>query len=251
MRIVIIDDEINCRIVLRDRIAKLNSSCKIVGEASGVESGISLIEQEKPDLVFLDIQMNDGTGFDLLNKLDDLEFELIFTTAFDQYAIKAFKYAATDYLLKPVDKNELSASIERIRNRKKKLDANSGLLSIYQNGDFNSICLRTEDNIRQVNLNDISFIKADGSYCVFNLLNKERVVLSKPLKEYAEILPDTVFLRTHKSYLVNLNSIKSFKYKSLLLTLYSGDDVLVSRRNKTSVLNKVVQNNSIELLKNT
>jgi two-component system LytT family response regulator len=77
------------------------------------------------------------------------------------------------------------------------------------------------------------------------------VVLSKPLKEYAEILPDTVFLRTHKSYLVNLNSIKSFKYKSLILTLYSGDDVLVSRRNKTSVLNKVVQNNSIELLKNT
>ena len=87
------------------------------------------------------------------------DIELIFTTAFDQYAIKAFKYAATDYLLKPVDKNELSASIERIRNRKKKLDANSGLLSIYQNGDFNSICLRTEDNIRQVNLNDISFIK--------------------------------------------------------------------------------------------
>lgn len=250
MKIVIIDDEMNCRIVLRDKIVKLNSSLEIVGEAHGVESGVDLIQKTNPDLVFLDIQMNDGTGFDLLNKLDNLKFELIFTTAFDQYAIKAFKYSATDYLLKPIDKNELSESLERIRKRKNKLDINSGLLSIYQNGEFDSICLRTEDNIRQVDLKNISFIKADGSYCVFHLMNKDRVVLSKPLKEYAELLPDTVFLRTHKSYLVNMNSIKSFKYKSLMLKLHSGDDVLVSRRNKKMVLNNIIQNNEIELLKN-
>ncbi len=120
MKVVVIDDEQNCRIVLRDKLVRLDPTLKVIGEASGVQSGIALIREKRPDLVFLDIQMNDGTGFDLLNMVKDVSFNLIFTTAFDQYAIKAFKFSATDYLLKPIDKKELLESIERIKSKNHK-----------------------------------------------------------------------------------------------------------------------------------
>lgn len=251
MKIVIIDDEQNCRFVLRDKILKLDSSYEIIGEAAGVESGIELIHQKKPEMVFLDIQMNDGTGFDLLNKIEFKNFHLIFTTAFDQYAIKAFKYAAIDYLLKPVDFNELSVAMKRVSNLTNTRDLTEGFLTAYDNGAFDTICLRTEDNIHEVELTDIESIKAEGSYCVFYLRNKNRIMISKPLKEYVELLPIPAFMRTHKSFLINLDLVESYKYKSSKLVLHSGEEIPVSRRNKQNVLNYVVKNKKIKLLKNS
>jgi len=250
MKVVVIDDEQNCRIVLRDKLVRLDPTLKVIGEASGVQSGIALIREKRPDLVFLDIQMNDGTGFDLLNMVKDVSFNLIFTTAFDQYAIKAFKFSATDYLLKPIDKKELLESIERIKSKNQKPNHNNGLLSIYESGDFDSIRLRSEDDIKDVQLTDILYIKADGSYCVFHLSTKDKIVVSKPLKEYADLLLETFFMRTHKSFLVNLHSVQSFHYKSLKLILLSGEEVSVSRRNKKEVLDQVVKTKRIKLLKN-
>lgn len=251
MKIVIIDDEKNCRIVLRDKLLKHDSSFNIVGEAYGVESGIDLIQQEKPDLVFLDIQMNDGTGFDLLNKIKYKNFHLIFTTAFDQYAIKAFKYTAIDYLLKPVDFNELSNAVKRVLELNSKRDFTEGFLATYEKDSFDTICLRTEDNVQEVELADIESIKAEGSYCVFYLRNKSKIMISKPLKEYVELLPIPTFMRTHKSFLINLDLVESYKYKSSTLVLHSGEEIPVSRRNKQNVLNHAVINKKIKLLKNS
>ena len=251
MKIVIIDDEQNCRIVLRDKLLKLDSSIDIVGEATGVETGIDLIQQKQPDLVFLDIQMNDGTGFDLLNKIKFKKFHLIFTTAFDQYAIKAFKYAAIDYLLKPVDFNELTDAVKRVLNETSKRDFTEGFLATYEKGKFDTICLRTEDNIHQIDLVDIESIKAEGSYCVFNLTNKKRIMISKPLKEYVELLPIPTFLRTHKSFLINLDLVDTFKYRSSHLVLHSGETIPVSRRNRSNVLEHVIKSKRIVLKKNS
>jgi len=251
MNIVLIDDEKNCRIVLRDKILKYDSNAIIVGEASGVESGLELILKTKPDLIFLDIQMNDGTGFDLLNKIENRTFKLIFTTAFDHYAIKAFKYAAVHYLLKPVDFQELSEAMDRVQKELPNPNLTKDFLATYEKGKFDTICLRTEDNIHQINLVDIESIKAEGSYCVFHLINKKRIMISKPLKEYVELLPIPAFLRTHKSFLINLDLVETFNYRSSKLVLHSGETIPVSRRNRSNVLDHVIKSKRIVLKKNS
>jgi len=249
MKVAIIDDEPNCRLVLRDKILKFDSKIDIVGEADGVKMGLNLINVEKPEVVFLDIQMNDGTGFDLLNRIENRDFLLVFTTAFDHYAIKAFKYAAIHYLLKPVDYNELAQAMSRLRSDIFFEDTSHDLLESYEKGDFDTLCLRTEEHLHKIKLCDIEWIKAEGSYCIFNLKSNDRIMISKPLKEYVEILPEENFIRPHKSFLINLNSIESYLYKSLELKLRSGQSIPVSRRNKQMILELTVASDSIQLLK--
>ena len=208
MKVVIIDDEENCRILLAHKINKYCKEATIVGEASSVKTGINLINEKKPDLIFLDIQMNDGTGFDLLNKIKEIKFKIIFTTAFDQYAIKAFKYSAIHYLLKPLDYIELIDAFNRATKEVNYQEQTKGFLNSYQNGNFDTICIRTEDNLYKLLLSEIELIEAEGSYCIFNLEDKKKIVISKSLKEYEQILPHENFVRVHRSYLINFNFIK-------------------------------------------
>lgn len=250
MKIVVIDDEVNCRILLKNKILKYDSNANIVGEANGVVTGMELIQKEHPDLVFLDIQMNDGTGFDLLNKLDFKAFNIIFTTAFDQYAIKAFKYAAIDYLLKPINYRTLSESLDRIELSSVTKNRFSHLVSSYTDREFDTIYLKTEDNMHEVKLSDIESVKAQGSYCTFHLKENIKILISKPLKEYCDLLPPIQFVRTHKSFLINLDMVKTYRLKSSLLVLSSGDLIPVSRRNKMNVFDTISKLPKIELLKN-
>ena len=212
---------------------------------------ISESEYRIEDLIFLDIQMNDGTGFDLLNRIENRSFKLIFTTAFDHYAIKAFKYAAVHYLLKPVDYKELAEAMNRVKKEIPNANLTKDFLATYERGKFDTICLRTEDNIHQINLVDIESIKAEGSYCVFHLISKKRIMISKPLKEYVELLPMPTFLRTHKSFLINLDLVEIFNYRSSKLVLNSGETIPVSRRNRSNVLDHVVKSKRIVLKKNS
>jgi two-component system, LytTR family, response regulator len=233
MNIVIIDDEKHCRELLKAQIERYCIDAKIVGEANGVNTGVTLIKETKPDLVFLDIQMNDGTGFDLLNKTDFDSFKLVFTTAFDEYAIKAFKYSAIHYLLKPIDKDELiDAYLRALHDSLSQAKSKENIINIYEKGEFETISLKTENSIYNINILDIEFIKAEGSYCVFNLENEEKIMISNPLKDYADILPQEIFIRTHKSYLVNLKQIKSFNKNALEIEMKTGKKTFVSRRNK-------------------
>jgi len=249
MNICIIDDEKNCRLVLRDKIKTHIKDAKIIGEADGVKKGVNMIMELKPDLIFLDIKMRDGSGFDLLNQLDSINFKLIFTTAFDNYAIKAFKYSALDYLLKPVDYKELCEAYNRAQKQIVDRQLNKQFLNTYESGKFETLCLRTEDDFNEVNINDIETIKAEGSYCIFELTNKKKIMISKPLKEYVQILPIPTFIRTHKSYLINADMVETFNYKSSELVLKSKKTIPVSRRNKANTLEIMLKMKHIKIKK--
>jgi two-component system LytT family response regulator len=196
----------------------LMSSCpnvKVIATADGVKSGIAAINKHHPDLVFLDIKMGDGTGFDLLKKLEPIDFKLIFITAYDQYAVKAFKFSALDYLLKPVDPDELQHAVEKTEQIIKEgikiqLDA---LEDNMDSGEKSGkkIILRTFDNIHLVHTKDIVYCESDGNYTTFYLLNDTKIMVSNRLKEYDEMLSEYGFFRVHKSYLINLSHIIRFE----------------------------------------
>jgi len=250
IQIVIVDDEEHCRIVLKNQIVKHCNGASIIGEANGVKSGIELIEKNKPDVVFLDIQMNDGNGFDLLNHFDEISFKIIFTTAFDNYAIKAFKYSAVHYLLKPIDYNELIIAYDRAILEINPQEATKAFINTYKNGTFDTLALKTQKKFYVVNISDIEFIEAEGSYCNHNLVTKDiPIMVSKPLKEYVEILSKTNFVRIHKSFLINLDHVKQFEYPSSEITMNSGKKVMVSRRNKGAFLDLVLHRKQIAIIR--
>jgi two-component system LytT family response regulator len=139
--------------------------------------------------------------------------------------------------------------MSRLLSESLPVDTMQDLLESYDNGEFDTLCLRTEDHLHKIHLSDIEWIKAEGSYCTFNLKTNDRIMISKPLKEYVEILPEDIFIRPHKSFLININSIDSYLFKSLELQLHSGESIPVSRRNKQVMLEHVMSIDSIRLLK--
>ncbi|MFT5823289.1 MAG: two-component system LytT family response regulator [Crocinitomix sp.] len=248
MKIAIIDDEENCSTLIRVHLNRLIKTSFEIRSANGVESGLQLIQTFQPDIVFLDIQMNDGTGFDILNRIESINFKIIFTTAFDNYAIRAFKYAAVHYLLKPVAYSELAESYGRAINESY-TEQTEQLLETYDTGNFSEICLKTESDFHVLKLDEIEFLRAEGSYCHFFLTERKSILISKPLKEYVQLLPSEDFIRVHKSYLVNLSMIEVFNYRSSELLLQSKSKIPVSRRSKAVVLETLLKINGISVNK--
>lgn len=213
IKALIIDDEANNREKLRNLIVKNCPNIEIAGEANGVRSGITAIRDKNPDLVFLDIRMDDGTGFDLLNRFDTIDFKLIFVTAYEEFALKAFRFSAVDYLLKPVDPDELIDAVKKavsqlLQEHKKQLDI---LSESIQSGRFKKITLRDANNIHIINIGDIIHCDSDSNYVRFAILNESEIIVSRQLKEYEELLADYGFFRVHKSYLINMAHAKRFE----------------------------------------
>jgi two-component system LytT family response regulator len=236
---LIIDDEKNSRETLKEMLLRY---CKlaIIGEADGVESGIKAIENLQPNLVFLDIKMNDGSGFDLLKRLKERNFQVIFTTAYDQYAINAIRYSALDYLLKPIDIEELKAAVERAQN---KLTSNTTSnvepqMNVLLENTFNpdrlqKIVLSTSEGMHIIEVNDIIRCEADDYYTHVHIQNRKSIMVSKTLKEIENTLSGNTFIRTHKSHLVNLAFVKTYvKSDGGYVILKNGENVPVSRRKK-------------------
>jgi two-component system LytT family response regulator len=214
-KLVVIDDVKKARDVIYSIVKKYCKSIDVVGVADGVKSGIELIKTHKPDIVLLDIEMHDGTGFDLLNKFKSIDFKVIFITAHEEYALKAFKFSAMDYILKPIDADELIAAIERTEN-----DLKQGSLQnievfegnyLNNNKELKKIILRTLDCIYAVKIKDIVRCEAEESYTTFFLNDGQKIVISKPLKEYDELLSSYGFFRTHQSHLINLDYFEKYK----------------------------------------
>jgi two-component system LytT family response regulator len=210
---LIIDDEANNREKLRNLLINYCPEVEIIGEANGVRSGISMIRDKNPDLVFLDIRMGDGSGFDLLNRFSSIDFKVIFVTAFEEFALKAFRFSAVDYLLKPVDPDELveavkKASVQLSHERSKQLNI---LTESIQSGRFKKIALKDSENIHLVNIDDIVHCNSEGNYVRFVIFNEADILVSRQLKEYEELLADSGFFRVHKSYLVNMAHAKRFE----------------------------------------
>lgn len=214
IRTIIIDDEEQVRSTTRYILGEIRPDVEIIGEARDVKTGIALLNSNKPDLLLLDIELPDGTGFDILERLGNIDFKLIFITAFQEYAVKAFKFSAVDYIMKPVSAHELSEAIDKVVHllqAELSLKLNT-LISNNQAVKKNDkrLVLKTTDKIHILRLDQIMHLESDQSYCHFFLNDGQKITVSKPLKEYDELLCDYDFLRIHKSHMVNLEFIRRF-----------------------------------------
>lgn len=241
MKAILIDDEISNLENLRTLLEKHCPQVTIMATAQNVSDGVEAIEQYLPDLVFLDIQMGDQTGFDVLKQLLTRNFEVIFVTAYDQYGIQAVKFAALDYLLKPIDIQELKEAVNKAQQKLAKQIPASQLDFLLQQlkkteTNVAKIALQMQSEIRYVTLSEIIRCEADNTYTRFHLSSDEKILVSKSLKEYADLLRPNGFLRTHQSHLVNPKYVKSWlKEDGGILLLISGEKIPISKPNKDTV----------------
>jgi two-component system LytT family response regulator len=242
IRSIIIDDEENNRQMIGDLIVKHCPEVTVLAEADGVETGMAAIQKHHPDLIFLDIKMDDGTGFDLLEKIGNIDFKVIFITAYEEYAIKAFKFSAIDYLLKPVDPDDLVEAVEKAQAQLlKDLKFQFSMLSENLNPEKRkTLVLRTFDKIHYLDTQNIVRCESDRNYTFFYLTNNEKIIVSSPLKEYEEILDGQGFFRIHKSHLVNLNFVESYvKGDGGYLVLKDKTQLPVAMRKKEALLERL------------
>lgn len=243
---VLVDDEPANIENLRALLTRYCPQVNILGGLSTIPEAEAFIEDHRPDLLFLDIRMGDQTVFDLLQNLTFSDFEVIFVTAYDHYGIQAIKYAALDYLLKPVDTEELRSAVAKAEKKIASQVRSSQLhflLENYKNIFPGKIALPMHQEIRYVLVQDIVYCEADNTYTFFYLQDGARLLVSKPLKEYTDLLKPLGFLRTHQSYLVNPRFVKSWlKEDGGVLLLSGGKKIPVSKPNRNAVkreLNKL------------
>ena len=241
---IIIDDEKKCNSLLQKTIEKQLIDIKIVATAANVDDGIRLIHHHEPDLIFLDIEMPNKNGFDLLSAFDEINFDVIFTTAYNQYAIKAIKYSALDYLLKPVDADDLKIAITRFK-QKQKSSQKSQINLLFDNlknlnHAYNKISVSTNEGVIFLTIADIIYCEATGSYTQFYLRNNEKLLSSRTLKDFEELLTNHNFFRIHNSFLININEIKRYiKGDGGSVIMSNTNEVLVSRRKKEEFMKKL------------
>lgn len=216
---VLIDDDQNLREGMKGLLERFATNIKIIGEADSVLSGIEVINTLKPQVVFLDIQLNEGTGFDILEQLavknGNIKSNIVFITAHEQYAIKAFRFSALDFLLKPVDPDELQKVIVKIESVLQKTNDYAHIDLLLENirkkvDNFKRIALSTSDGIHLFEISDIIRCESEDNYTKFYIKNSKPVMISKTLKEYEELLMEHGFERIHQSHLINLNYLKSY-----------------------------------------
>ncbi len=243
---LIIDDEEKGRIVLKQKLAVHCPNVSVIGEADGGDSGKAMIETFRPDVVFLDIEMPGTNGFDMLNNLNEKNFHLIFTTAYNQYAIKAIKFAAFDYLLKPIDIEELKAAISRIPNIKPN-DVSGQLEVLAINAqknikNFNRIAIPTLDGLSFFNTNELIHLDADSNYTLLYFTDDRKILASRTLKEFEDQLGEEQFIRLHNSHLVNINFISRYiKGEGGQVVLANGKVIDVSRRKKAELMKMLLK----------
>lgn len=208
---IIIEDEKNARESLASLLTSYCPNVHLIGQASTIEEGSQLIQEQHPDVVFLDVALGDRNGFELLDKINVLDFRIIFTTAHSEFATTAFRYNAIDYLLKPVDPFELKEAIAKISTAQnlmllQKQVAN--LATALQNGKNAKLTIKTQGTTHFVNVDEILHVEGSGAYSTFVLCSGEKILASKNLKHYYDLLPKNVFFRSHQSHLVNITFIK-------------------------------------------
>lgn len=240
IKAIIIDDIEQARITLKKDLQVYAPDINIIGEANGVVEGAKLLKTLQPDLLFLDIQMQDGSGFDLLDILPNIPFKIIFITASDAHAIKAFRYAAIDYLLKPVDPDELTEALKKFRAQKPNENEKYKLLNETlknHNKPHERLALHSQDKIHIVNINEILRCESNVNYTEFFFTNGKKLLVTKTLKEFEDLLSDQGFYRVHQSHLVNTKCIKEFiKTDGGYLLMNDGSNVPVSSRKRPEVV---------------
>lgn len=246
LRAVIIDDELHCR----DRIIKLlenhSATIEIMEHFDGVESALQGLPKIQPDVVFLDVHLHDQTGFDLLRQLVNINFEIIFVTAYDKYAINAFKFSAIDYLLKPIDGDELSRTIDKLKEKVSARDLEGKMATLFHNLELpkpqaQRIAIPTTDGLSFIQIEDIIRCEADVNYTHLFMKDARKFTVSRTLKSFEELLEPYNFLRVHNSHLINLSFVEKYnKGKGGFITMTDKSEIEVSVRKKEVFLKKVM-----------
>jgi two-component system, LytTR family, response regulator len=241
MKAIIIDDETRVINTLTNLIHSIASDISIVATAQDIESGYKIVTKFSPDILFLDVQLPDGTGFDLLKKLRTITFKLIFITAHEEYAIKAIKCSALDYLLKPVDPDELYLAINKAKNLIKEEEEKLKIKTLIDNFEnkqsLQHIVLHTAECLHIVKIEDIIRCQSDNNYTFFHLADKKRILVSKTIKEFSELLRTSGFLRVHQSHLINLAQVDKYvKSEGGYILMKDQSSVPISLSNKQQVL---------------
>ena len=240
MKCIIVDDEQNSRETLRYLLHAIAPDVIILAEAKNTEQAKNFIEKLQPDLVFLDINMPWQTGIEFLEGLEQPAFHVIFITAYNEYAVKAFRLNAIDFLLKPVDPDELEQAIKKVKANKQPLlsEQLTGIKANLQtNKNIERLALPTAEGIHFIPLTDIIWLESMGAYTKFHVENQKPIVVSKVLKEYEELLQGYPFLRVHQSSLINLNHIKKYvRGDGGQVWMSDGNEIEVSRRKKDELL---------------
>jgi two-component system LytT family response regulator len=247
IRAVLIDDETDSIRVLRKLLETYCPQVEVVGTAEGVETGLAVIQATHPDVLFLDIEMTQGNAFDLLNQLRPVAFQVIFVTAFDNYAIRAFKYSAVDYLLKPVDIDELVSAVGRVAERSQQRNIidqmqvfldNMGTYSLSQQ----KMAVPTVDGLIFINLREVVRLEAKSSYTQIKLENGEVVMATRTIEDYEDILPETLFCRIHNSHIINLQKIEKYhKGRGGYVILEDGSEIEVASRRRQEFLRRLLK----------
>lgn len=211
LKIVVIDDEQDAIDLITGAIRQHCPDAEVAGTATNIDDGQIEIASKKPDVVFLDIAMPSGGGFELLNRIPVRDFEVIFVTAYNEHAIRAFRYSAIDYLLKPVDIAELIEAVNKAArsHSRNELNVINGLLDNIKNG-FKKLSIPTSNGFEYIHIDDIVRIEADRSYCCFYLTGNRKYLVSKCLNDYHSLLEGNGFFRVHNSHLINLRHVKSY-----------------------------------------
>lgn len=241
IRAILIDDEVNCTDILSIQLKKHCASVEVVSVCNSAKDGIEKIKSLKPDVVFLDIEMPHLNGFRMLEQLTPFNFEVVFTTAYDEFAIKAFKVCATDYLLKPIDKNELIEAVRKVESKKNGSNNSSMQMTVLlkmisSQSQEKKIALPTNEGMLFLKPFDIIRCEADSNYTYVFLSNGEKICVTKTLKQVEESLHGFSFFRIHQSHLVNLNHVIKYNRDDGGVITTDGSTITIARQRKESFL---------------
>ena len=242
--VLIDDDQIN-NTILRTLLKELHLNIEVIGEASNVKEAATLIPRLNPNLVFLDIEMPFGNAFDLLDKLMPVNFEIIFITAFDEYSLKAFRYSALDYLLKPVDLDDLKVAVQKAEKRIELKNINGQLANFLSNIkkpalSASRIALPFKEGFEFIAINEIISCESKNNCTIVQTLSGKKYTCTRLIKDFEELLPEDIFFRTHHSFIVNINFIRKFfkDGRGGYVELSDGTSVPVASRRKDGFLTK-------------
>lgn len=237
MKTLIIEDKEYIRKGLQNLLQLLDTEITVLGECESVKEAVVVTNACKPELVFLDINLTDGTGFDFLEQTENLNFKVIFITAYEEHALRALKIGAVDYLLKPVDIDELQTALEKVAQLPIKQQKQQVQITKQAwNNEDSKLILSLHDSFQVIDLNELLFCESDKGYTTFYCSNNKKYLVSKTLKEFEERLCNADFIRPHQSYIVNLKFIDKYD-KSGVIHLKNGKKIPVSSRKKEQFLN--------------
>jgi len=235
---IVIDDEPDAVDFITSIIGEYCPGLEVKGKAHNVKEGVQVIKDIKPELIFLDVEMPNGTGFDLLTHFPDKDFDVVFITAFNHYAIKAIKFSAVDYILKPININEFIEAVNRVIHKRLTNSSLSNenfeaLLENIRTASPTRLVIPTSDGREYLNPKDILRIEADRSYSWFYIKDKRKILVSKHLKEFQDLLSDRNFFRPHNSHLINLDFVKKYvRHDGGYIEMTDGSQIPISRNRK-------------------